>query len=109
MSVTNPNLQERERNNTTTLSRTARCSKISIFPLSHFLDRFFLVLVLAFLIGSGILVLLVLRDEIIHVALCLSELHLVHALTCVPVQEGLPPEHGRELLAHPPKHLLNGS
>ncbi|CAA6655077.1 unnamed protein product [Spirodela intermedia] len=66
---------------------------------------FFLVLFL--LIGCGILVLLVLRDQVVHVALRLRELHLVHPLPRVPVQEGLPPEHGRELLADPVEHLLD--
>ena len=51
-----------------------------------------------FLFCGGILVLLVLGDEVIHVALSLSELHLIHALTCVPVEEGLLAENGRELL-----------
>ena len=41
------------------------------------------------LFSSSILVLLVLRDQIIHVGLGLSELHLIHTLTSVPVQEGL--------------------
>ena len=41
------------------------------------------------LFSSSILVLLVLRDQIIHVGLGLSELHLIHTLTGVPVQEGL--------------------
>jgi hypothetical protein len=51
-----------------------------------------------FLFCGGILVLLILRDEVIHVALGLGELHLVHAFTCVPEEEGLPAEHDRELL-----------
>ena len=33
-------------------------------------------------VGSGLLVLLVLADQVVHVGLGLSELHLVHALTC---------------------------
>ena len=45
---------------------------------------------LSLLLGGGVLVLLVLRDKIVHVGLGLSELHLVHSLTGVPVQEGLP-------------------
>ena len=36
------------------------------------------------------------------------ELHLVHALAGVPVEEGLAAEHGRELLAHALEHLLDG-
>ncbi|BAS94016.1 Os05g0413332, partial [Oryza sativa Japonica Group] len=66
---------------------------------------FFLVLGL---VGGGVLILLVLGDEVVHVALRLGELHLVHALARVPVQERLPPEHGRELLADAAEHLLDG-
>merc|ERR1712048_401578 len=62
---------------------------------------------LALLLRGGILVLLVLRHEIIHIRLCLCKLHLVHALSCVPVQEGFAPEHGREILCHAFEHLLN--
>ncbi|CAI0382684.1 unnamed protein product [Linum tenue] len=76
-------------------------------PLS--LVLFGLLLVLPFIIRSRILVLLVLCHQIIHVALCLSELHLVHPFPGVPMQEGLPPKHSCELLAHPPEHLLDGS
>ena len=44
----------------------------------------FLLIELTFLLGGGVLVLLVLRDEIVHVGLGLGELHLVHAFTGVP-------------------------
>merc|ERR1712072_587250 len=37
------------------------------------------------------------RNEIVHVGLGLSELHLVHTLTSVPVKEGLAAEHASEL------------
>ena len=40
------------------------------------------------------LVLLVLGDQVVHVGLGLRELHLVHALASVPVQERLAAEHG---------------
>ena len=68
-----------------------------------------LALGLTLLLGGGILVLLVLRDEIVHVGLGLSEFHLVHALTGVPVQESLATEHGGELLADALEQLLDGS
>jgi len=55
---------------------------------------FFLFLV----INSRILVLLVLSDEVVKVRLGFSELHFVHALTGVPVEERLALEHGRELV-----------
>ncbi|KAL1128853.1 hypothetical protein AAG570_013387 [Ranatra chinensis] len=60
------------------------------------------------LLGCGVLVLLVLGDEVVHVGLGLGELHLVHPLARVPVEERLPPEHGRELLRHPLEQLLYG-
>ncbi|KFV82918.1 hypothetical protein N308_04405, partial [Struthio camelus australis] len=46
-------------------------------------------------------------DQVIHVALCLRELHFIHALAGVPVQESLAPEHGCELLRDPLEQLLN--
>merc|ERR1712225_135041 len=67
-----------------------------------------LLLELALLLGSGILVLLVLGHEIVHVGLSLSELHLVHALAGVPMQESLAAEHTGELLGHTLEHLLDG-
>ena len=33
---------------------------------------------------------------------------LVHALSSIPVEEGLAPEHGSELLTHSLEHLLDG-
>merc|ERR1712113_17749 len=36
----------------------------------------------------------------------LSELYLINALTCVPVQEGLAAEHGVEILSNPLEHLI---
>ena len=78
-----------------------------IFPaaaaLAFFLSGFLLVF------RIGILVLLVLRDEIVHVGLGLSELHLVHVFTGVPMEESLSSEHGCELLADTLEHILNGS
>merc|ERR1719265_2473007 len=64
---------------------------------------------LALLLGSGVLVLLVLGDKIVHVTLSLGELHLVHSFSSVPVQESLTAEHGSEVLGHALEHLLNGS
>lgn len=57
---------------------------------------------------TSILVLLVLADKIVHVALSLSELHLVHALTSVPMQESLATEHGAELVTDTLEELLDG-
>jgi hypothetical protein len=63
---------------------------------------------LLFVLGGGVLVLLVLRDEIVHVGLSFSEFHLIHTLTGVPMEEGLSSEHGGELLSDTFEHLLNG-
>merc|ERR1712243_406734 len=70
---------------------------------------FFLTIEALVVIDSGLLVLLVFRDQIVHVALRLCELHLVHALASVPVEEGLAAEHGGELLRDPLEQLLDGS
>ena len=48
-----------------------------------------LVIELLVVIDGGLLVLLVLGDEVVHVGLGLGELHLVHALASVPVEESL--------------------
>mmetsp|Transcript_12132 Transcript_12132/g.36829 ORF Transcript_12132/g.36829 Transcript_12132/m.36829 type:complete len:504 (-) Transcript_12132:8-1519(-) len=66
-----------------------------------------LVLVVPLLLGGGVLVLLVLRDQVVGVGFGLRELHLVHALAGVPVQEGLPPEHDAELVGDPPEDVLH--
>merc|ERR1712172_341944 len=63
---------------------------------------------LLFVFGSSILVLLVLRDEIVHVGLSFGELHLIHTFTGVPVEESLSSEHGGELLTDSLEHLLDG-
>merc|ERR1712178_441292 len=63
---------------------------------------------LALFFGGCVLVLLVLRDQIVHVALGFSELHLVHTLASVPVEESLPSEHGGELLGNTFEQLLDG-
>ena len=55
------------------------------------------------------LVLLILGHEVIHVGLGLGELHLVHALAGVPVQEGLSAEHGGELLTDPLEEFLRSN
>merc|ERR1719443_543781 len=61
-----------------------------------------------FVLRGGLLVLLVLGHEVVHVGLGLSELHLVHALAGVPMEESLPPEHSSELLRDPLEQLLDG-
>jgi hypothetical protein len=60
------------------------------------------------LVGGGLLVLLVFGHQVVHVALSLGELHLVHALAGVPMEESLAPEHGGELFGDALKQLLDG-
>ena len=52
------------------------------------------------------LILLILGDEVVHVALGLGELHLVHALAGVPMQEGFTSEHGCELFGNSLEEFL---
>merc|ERR1719261_481513 len=82
-------------------SNSPSCSRTHVVLTLLFVE-------LALLLGSGILVLLVLGDKIVHVALSLGELHLVHTLSSVPMQEGLTAEHGSEVLGHALEHLLDG-
>lgn len=72
------------------------------------LKEFLLTVLLLALGDGGVLVLLVLGDEIVHVALSLSELHLVHTLTSVPVQESLATEHSSELITDTLEEFLDG-
>src|SRR5215469_8627312 len=73
------------------------------------LKRNLLLTILLFSFRDGrFLVLLILRHEIVHVGLCLRELHLVHALPSVPMQEGLTAEHGSELVTDTLEELLDG-
>jgi len=81
-------------------------SALSHNQLSVLQSLFVDVLILS-LRNCRILVLLVLANEIVHIALCLSELHLVHPLTGVPMQEGLAPEHSCELIPYALEQLLD--
>jgi len=74
----------------------------------HLIHHVLLLIELSFVLGGGILVLLVLGDKIVHVGLGLSELHLIHTLTGVPVKEGLATEHASELLGNALPELLDG-
>jgi len=61
-----------------------------------------------FVFDTSVLILLVLGNEIVHVGFGLSELHLVHTLSGVPMEESLSSEHGCELLTNSLEHLLDG-
>merc|ERR1719390_182319 len=67
----------------------------------------FLLVELTLFLSRRVLVLLVLRHQIVHVGFRLRELHLIHALARVPVQERLAAEHAGELLGHTLEHLLD--
>merc|ERR1719389_878395 len=74
----------------------------------HLVIHVLLLIKLTLILSGGILVLLVLGHKIVHVRLSLGELHLVHALTSVPVKESLTTEHASELLRHTLPELLDG-
>ena len=54
------------------------------------------------------MILLIFRNKIVHVGLGLSELHLVHAFSSVPMEESLSSEHCGELFSDSLEHLLDG-
>merc|ERR1719154_159257 len=77
--------------------------RLSIFSTFDFT----LLFKLAIIINSSLLVLLVFRDEIVHVGFGFSELHFVHTFTSVPVQESLSPEHSSELFRNALEQFLD--
>ena len=52
-----------------------------------FLDLLFIIEI--FIVDGGLLVLLILGHQVVHVGLSLGELHFIHALAGVPMQESL--------------------
>merc|ERR1719271_1489252 len=68
----------------------------------------FLLVELALFLSRRVLVLLVLGYQVVHIALRLGELHLIHTLARVPVQERLAAEHAGELFGNTLEHLLDG-
>merc|ERR1712079_275426 len=80
-------------------------NKTSMLMASH--DKLWLHIIFTFFFCCCILVLLIFRHKIIHVALSFCEFHFVHALTCIPMEEGFPAEHSREVLRYALKHFLN--
>ena len=87
--------------------RRSRQQQTNTHALDNLVHLVLVLVVLDLLLGGGVLVLLVLGHEVVHVGLGLGELHLVHALAGVPVEEGLAAEHARELLGHALEHLLD--
>merc|ERR1712111_320645 len=69
---------------------------------------FFLVFIEFLVVNASFLVLLVLRNQVVHVALSLSEFHFIHTFSSVPMQESLATEHSSELLRNALEQLLDG-
>merc|ERR1712110_972389 len=63
---------------------------------------------ISFFFSSGVLVLLVFRDQIVHVGFGFSEFHLIHTFTGVPVEEGLSSEHSGKLFGDSFEQFLDG-
>merc|ERR1711898_25650 len=83
------------------------CKPCSLGNL-HLIHHVLLLIEPSLVLSGSILVLLVLGNKIVHVGLSLSELHLIHTLTGVPVEEGLTTEHAGELLGYALPELLDG-
>merc|ERR1719491_2948586 len=66
-----------------------------------------ILVLIAIEVHHGILLILILGDEIAHILIRLLELHLVHALALIPMQERLPLIHLRELRRNALEHALN--
>merc|ERR1719213_236839 len=76
--------------------------KVTVRSLHFFFVHFF------FIFSGGILILLVFRDEIVHVGFGFSEFHFVHTFTGVPMEESLSSEHCGELFTNSLEHFLDG-
>ena len=68
---------------------TIHIHKVRLVSSSSMLQLLPLVVELLVIVDGGLLVLLVLGDQVVHVGLRLGELHLVHAFASVPVKESL--------------------
>merc|ERR1740123_1638350 len=67
------------------------CWYIQYLHFSIIFLIFFFIGILIFkiiIVRSCILILLVFADQIIHIALCFGELHLVHSFASIPMQKG---------------------
>mmetsp|Transcript_6783 Transcript_6783/g.6461 ORF Transcript_6783/g.6461 Transcript_6783/m.6461 type:complete len:209 (-) Transcript_6783:330-956(-) len=88
-------------------TKTRKLSK-SLFKISFLLGFLLELSRDIVLIGGGVLVLLVLRNKIVKIGLSLSEFHLVHTLTSVPVEVSLSAEHKSKLISDTLPCLLDG-
>ena len=85
---------KKNRNNSCLSTTASLACSLNLFFV-HFLVVF----------GGGVLVLLVIRHEVVHVGLRFNEFHYVHTLTGVPMEEGFCTEHSSELLVDSLEHL----
>merc|ERR1719427_1296696 len=69
---------------------------------------FFLIVKFPLLFSCGILILLVFRNQVVHVGFSFGEFHFVHTLASVPMEESLATEHRGELLADAFEQCLDG-
>merc|ERR1712157_279937 len=74
----------------------------------HIVLTFFLIK-FSFLLSGSVLVLLVFRDQVVHVAFSFGKFHLIHAFASIPMEECPSTEHGCEVFRHTLEHLLNCS
>merc|ERR1712204_102182 len=80
---------------------------IAIFLLIAILILLRLLILVAIEVHHGVLLILILRDQIAHVLIGLLELHLVHSLAFVPMQESLALIHFREMRRNALENALN--
>merc|ERR1711994_1033930 len=84
---------------------------VAIFVLILIAILIFVVLIILLSITvevhHGVLLILIFGDQIAHIFIRLLELHLVHALAFVPMQERLALVHLRKLRRNALKHALN--
>jgi hypothetical protein len=73
---------------------------LCVFSFTFFVHFFFF--------SGGVLILLVFRDQIVHVGFGFSEFHFVHTFTGVPMEESLSSEHSSELFSDSLEHFLDG-
>ena len=62
-----------------------------------------------FVINGSFLILLVFRNQIIHIGLSFGELHFVHTFAGVPMQKCFSSKHSSKLFRNSFEHFLNGS
>lgn len=80
-------------------------SAIKLQLVHTFVEK--IVIKLRIFIRWSFLILLIFADQIVHVGFSFSELHLIHALGSVPMQESFATKHASKLLADTTKELLN--